>query len=47
LQYGRKPRPVCPVHHIEMSRHTTRPTVRYFKCPVPGCDRSHTELRCD
>jgi hypothetical protein len=39
LKYGKPPRPVCPVHQVEMhvGRKINEARRRYWYCPVPDC----------
>ncbi len=43
LDFGRPPRPCCPVHGVEMRTNGTRPVKRYWQCPVPGCTQTASE----
>jgi len=37
LCYGRRPRPACPLHGVEMVRRGARSRIVYWGCPVPDC----------
>lgn len=41
----RLPAPACPVHRVAMRSGSTTAAFRYWYCPVPGCRKSHKQVR--